>query len=132
MPTPPTAKKGTARKIDWKRYGARSTDDTETHTWRPKEVGDSIAGTFGKVEEANTRFGVRAVIELREVETMTSEGAQVDIDGQTVTIWPSQGLLDELGEAEVGLGDVVVIELTELVDTGKGNPFKRFEVEVRA
>jgi len=132
MPSPTAAKKGTARKIDWQRYGARSTSDTEAHTWRPKSEGDSVAGTLLKVDEANTKFGTRTVIELRGVDTMTSEGTTVEIDGQNVTIWPSQGLLDELGEAEVSVGDVVVIELTELIDTGKGNAFKRFEIEVRA
>lgn len=129
MPKAPTTST-TPRKraIDWKKYGARSADDSDRLTWRAADVDDTITGTLARVDEANTRFGAKVLIELDDC-TGVIAGGEAGPDGPYV-LWPTAGCLNAFDDSEADGGDRVTITLTELIDTGKGNPFKQFEVTV--
>jgi hypothetical protein len=123
-----TATKATPakRSIDWSKYGARQAQEGDAQTWRPTHEADTITGTLVKVDEVNTRFGEKVVIELADCVDVIA-GEEDGPDGP-YTIWPTPGLLDALAEAEADKGSTITITLDELVDTGKGNPFKKFGV----
>jgi len=127
-----TVAKSTGRKIDWTVYGARVADESEDFTWKAVAEGDSVLGTIKSVEEVNTRYGQKAIIKMTDVDHVVSDGETHDLGtGQLLIIWPTPGLIDEMSKSGADEGDVVEIELAELVDTGKGNPFKQFSVEVQ-
>ena len=120
-----------ARKL-WDTYGAgQSRGDDERLKWgsAQSQVDDTITGRMPRApKEVNTRFGAKYPVELEDCVNVISEGGFAE-DG-AYTIWPTMGLLDAMAEAMVLPGDVITITLTELVDTGKGNPFKRFDVAI--
>lgn len=118
-----------ARKL-WDALGAgQSRGDDERAKWAPTVEGDTITGRMTRApKEVNTRFGSKAVLELDECRDITEGGGFGELGDKTV--WPTMGLLDAMAEAMVLPGDVITVTLTELVDTGKGNPFKRFEVAI--
>ena len=116
------------RKIDWRAYGARPADDGDRPTGRANAEGDTISGTLARAAEVNTRFGAKIVLELDGARKVVAGGESAP-DGD-YAVWPTPGLLNALDECEADQGDFVVVTLTELIDTGKGNPFKRFSVEV--
>lgn len=116
-----------SRKIDWSKYGARAAgDDDDRLVWRPATEGDTITGRLKKVSEVTTRFGEKILVELVECHDVESGGESV-ADGD-YSFWPTQGALDALFAAEADEGEDVKLTLVKLVDTGKGNPFKSFEV----
>ena len=123
------AKNGGApsRKIDWTKYGARTKSEDDL-TWRPSLEGDTLTGRIQKVAEVATKFGDKIVIELRACSTVIAAGED-EVDGD-YSYWPTGGAIDALFGAGADEGDVVTITLTALVDTGKGNPFKAFTVEL--
>jgi len=123
-PPPPPGRKP----IDWRRYGAGSTNDDERITWKASTEGDTITGRVTRVAEANTRFGTRTLIEISEARDVESGGEKVE--GEEFLIWPTQGLLDRMFAEGVCDGDMVTITLEHLIDTGKGSPFKDFGVKV--
>jgi hypothetical protein len=54
---------------------------------------------------------------------------EVDVEvGVTVGLFPTKALAELMANANVG--DIVTIKLEGLVNTGKGNPFKSFTLEV--
>lgn len=125
MPAQPST-----RKIDWKQYGAREAS-SQSDTWRPKAEGDTITAKLAKVDTANTKWGEKTVIELSDVaDGALSEGEEFSPAEDRTTVWPTPGLLDALADSGADIGDVITITLDELVDTGKGNPFKSFDVEL--
>jgi hypothetical protein len=129
-PTPtPVAAAKKPRKVDWRNYGARSADDGDRATWRPSDIGDTITGRLGRVDEVSTRFGTKTLVELNDcVDVVAGKEAQ---SGGPYLIWPTPGLVDAFADSEADIGDKVTITLIELIDTGKGSPFKDFSVTVR-
>lgn len=125
-PTTPTTPR--KRMIDWKKYGARSTEEGDRIKWGPNNVDDTIAGVLARVDEVNTRFGSKVVMELDAARDVIMAG-NTGADGDYVA-WPTPGLINALEDAEADQGDFIVITLTELIDTNKGNPYKVFEVRV--
>ncbi len=128
---PVKKKESTPRAIDWVKFGARVADETENMTWKPVAEGDSVSGKVVKAEEVTTRYGDKVVVELEGCDHFVSNGEEHDVGtSQRVVIWATPGLVTEFNDARVQLDDEVEITLDELVDTGKGNPFKSFAVEV--
>lgn len=119
----PTASK----RIDWTKYGARRAGEGDDRlTWRPATEGDTITGRLKKVDEVTTKFGEKIVVELVDCQGVEMGGEPVD--GGDYSYWPTQGALDALFAAEADEGETVKITLVKLIDTGRGNPFKAFEV----
>lgn len=119
MPTPT---------IDWNAMGAQSSNDSSSDefTWKAAAPGDTLTGTLISVKEVTTRYGAKVVLNLASCSEITVNGDAVK--AKDATVWPTQGLLNALGEAEAQKGDEVTITLVDLIDTGKGNPFKAFTV----
>jgi hypothetical protein len=113
---------------DWKKYGARSADDGDRIVWRAGDEGDTLTGTFARVDEVQTRCGVKVVLELDDCRNVIA-GGEDGADG-AYTIWPTPGLINAFADAMVGKGDRVLISLDELIDVSKGNAYKKFSVEV--
>jgi hypothetical protein len=126
-PAPKTAAAPPGRRINWRDFGAAPPAD-DRQTWRPSTEGDRITGRVASVKEANTKFGARVVLELTGC-TEVEFGGEPAPDGD-YSCWPTQGLLDSLDATGADQGDIVTITLAKLIDTGRGSPFKSFEVEV--
>jgi hypothetical protein len=124
-PAPKTA--APKRKINWRDFGAAPAAEDRL-TWRASTEGDHITGRLASVKDVPTKYGQRIVIELTGCTDVEFEGESAP-DGDFST-WPTQGLLDALDASGADQGDIVTITLVKLIDTGKGNPFKQFEVEV--
>lgn len=125
----PEAKNGGApsRKIDWTKYGARTQSEDDL-TWRPSLEGDTLTGTIARVSEEETKFGDKVLVKFRACSSVIA-GGEDGPEGE-YAYWPTGGAIDALFGAGADEGDAVTITLTALVDTGKGNPFKAFTVEL--
>lgn len=128
---PPTPKPAAAaapppRRINWREFGAAAPAE-DRQTWRPSIEGDHITGRLASVKEATTKFGQRVVVELTSC-TDVEHGGEAAFDGDYI-VWPTQGLLDALDSAGIDEDERVTINLVRLIDTGRGSPFKQFDVE---
>lgn len=116
--------------IDWAGHGAgagRSNGDDERPQWRPSKVGDQITGTLVRADRVNTKFGERTVLEFDGARSIIAEG--VEFDGAQWVAWPTAGMIEALADVEARIGGTYKVELVELLDTGKGNPYRIYAVE---
>ena len=86
----------------------------ESTEFKFEKEGDSLEGTFVRLSNVKTRYGVKAVAEIRAE------------DGTLYSTWPTPALVEKLHG--IVPGQAVAIALVELVPTDKGNPFKQFAV----
>lgn len=129
MPVAKNPTKGTTatvlgrRKIDFKQWASQSNDDQQT--FRPSMEGDTLTGRLQSAKEVTTKFGQSVVIEFVDCKGVIFGGTEQP-DGD-YNFWPTSGAIDSLDSCEADAGDLVRVTLTELIDTGKGNPFKAYE-----
>jgi hypothetical protein len=105
---------------DWQDMGARD-PIVDREAFKAEKPGDTLTGTLASVRKVDTKFGAKIVIEFDNATTNTG------ISG-SVSMWPTQGALDAFKAAGCEIRDELTVTLVELVDTDKGNPFKRFEI----
>lgn len=102
-------------------------EQLDTVEWKPTKVGDTIVGTLHRRSIANTKFGDKTVMELVAVGTLTADGQPVDVpNGYAVTFWPTPGAVDAIDAVHAKVGDKFALRLLELIDTDRGNPFKKY------
>ena len=106
---------------DWQDMGARD-PIVDREAFKAEKAGDTLTGTLASVRKVDTKFGAKIVVEFDNAATNTG------VSG-SVSLWPTQGCLDAFKAAGCEIGDELTVTLVELVDTDKGNPFKRFEIK---
>lgn len=105
-------------------------EQLETVEWKPTTPGDTLIGTLRRRSNVDTKFGEKTVLDVVSVSTLTASGQPVDVPaGYGVTVWPSPSAIDAVDHAKVKVGDKFAIRLLDLVDTNKGNPWKKFGVK---
>ncbi len=109
---------------NWDDMGARD-PIVDREVFKAEAKGDTLTGTLASVRKVETKFGSKIVVEFDNATTSTG------ISG-SVSFWPTQGALDAFKAAGCEIGDELTVTLEELVDTDKGNPFKKFTVEAAA
>lgn len=85
-----------------------------------KAEGDMVRGIYVRLDQEKSPWGIRPKLILKRE------------DGHEIEVNLTENLAATLRKHEALLkkGPVVTIKLVELVPSSKGNPFKRFEVEV--
>ena len=102
-------------------------DNEDKITWKPVTKGDTVTGVIRRLLMVTTPFGRKPVLDLGDATSITSIGASVP-DAPIATVWPTAGLIASMKAAGVEIDAVIKITLIDLIDTGKGNPAKKFEV----
>ena len=116
--------------IDWGEHGAnqnRGNGDDDRPRWKPSQVGDKLTGTIVRAARVTTKFGERTVLEWDGCRDVVAEGEE--LVGPAWMAWATQGLIDCFADIEAREGGTYTIELDELIDTNKGNPFFHFTAE---
>lgn len=109
-----------SKTTDWDDMGARD-PIVDREAFKAEKVGDTLTGRLASVRKVDTKYGSKIVVEFDNATTNTGVvGA--------VSFWPTQGALDAFKAAGCDIGDNVTVTLEELVDTDKGNPFKKFAI----
>ncbi len=100
----------------------------ESVTWKPSKAGDTIVATIRRRAQVDTPFAKdKTVIDFVGADTLTADGAPVDVPaGYDIAFWPTPGALDAIDAVGAKVGDKVALRLLELVDTGKGNAYRRY------
>lgn len=100
-------------------------DETEVKCF---QVGDGIVGVVSSIRTADTKFGQKRVATFTDVKAACSDGVDLPVSGpsEAFTLWATPALASLLDQKQVDVGSQVTIAIVELVDTGKGNPFKQF------
>jgi hypothetical protein len=94
-------------------------------------VGDGLIGRLARRQQVDTKFGSKTVLTFDQVTVAVSDGETLTIEpDHEYTVWPTPGLLTAIDAVTWSIGDTGRLKLTELVDTGKGNPFKKFGAAV--
>lgn len=105
-------------------------EQLDTIEWKPTVKGDTLVGTLRRRSEVETKFGHKTVLDVVSVGTLSAGGETVDVPtGYGATLWPSPSALDAIDHNKVKVGDKFAIRLLDLIDTNKGNPWKKFGVK---
>jgi hypothetical protein len=89
----------------------RTMDEPEGEFWRPENPGDFIEGIILEIDEGD--YGLQAKLDTENGEKTTPSHRNL------------QGYLEDLEP-----GDYVRITLKEFIDTGKPNPFAKYQVDI--
>ena len=97
-------------------------------TWKPVKPGDTIVATIRRRAQVDTPFAKdKTVIDFVGADTITADGAPVDVPaGYDIAFWPTPGAVEAIDAVGAKVGDKVAVRLLELVDTGKGNAYRRY------
>lgn len=97
-------------------------------TWKPSKAGDTIVATIRRRAQVDTPFAKdKTVIDFVGASTLTADGQPVDVPaGYDIAFWPTPGAIDAIDAVGAKVGDKVAVRLLELVDTGKGNAYRRY------
>lgn len=92
-------------------------ESREAESWSP-EVGDSIKGIFLKVEFIETDYGTKPLAFIRDLNS----------DNQTVKVWLSSVVLQEVVDFEPPAGTPIGIRYEGLQQAKSGRDFKAYTI----